>query len=240
MVSAKFSMGLLAVAAVASVAALAWLVVAASDGEDTDAHEIVGGGGHPPSYLEALPLTTGDYLPADFDADDIWRRGLEAAEEDARKPQFDGIVNGFRVYSLERVIQDSSVEKSRCRVSEFVESGQIVISYVPPGSFASSPVFRGVCPDGSTSFVMQSFFTKHGTFDVIYSPGEPAFETDASADRVRPLGDAGVVIEPLTEEGFGRSWVARATNAGFFLVDAEGLPLDESLKVLDGTSCDAC
>lgn len=239
MVSAKFSMGLLALAAVASVAAFAWIVVA-SDGEDVDADEIVGGGLSPPRYLEELPLTTGDYLPADYDADDIWQRGLEAAEKDAEKPQFDGVVNGFRVYSRERVLQDLSVEKSRCRVSEFVESSQIVISYVPPGSFAKSPVFRGVCPDGSTAFVMQSFGTWHGAFDVIYSPGERAFEATASKNRVRPLGDADVVIEPLTEEGFGRSWVARATNAGFLLVDADGLPLDESLKILDGTSCDAC
>jgi hypothetical protein len=206
------------------------------------AAEIVGGGGSPPYYVEPLRLVPGDYVPPWANPEAI-ERGLAAATLEKQKPQFTGTVGEFRVYGFEQAIGDPAVEKKRCMVGKFPPAADLKFSYLPPGTFARSPQFAGVCPDGSAAFVMQSFITGHTSFDVLYEPGERAFGHDASAERVSAATIASrpaVMIRPLTEEGFGRSWVAVTTDGGFIVVDARDFPLSETIKIAEGVECTGC
>lgn len=201
------------------------------------------GGGAPPYYLEPILLVPGDYVDSSFPFEAVAERGLAVAEAEKDKPKFQGMVNGFRLYSFERAFEDPSVEKNSCVAVEFPLTDELKFNYLPPGTFARSPQFAGKCSDGSTAFVMQSFVTKHGTFDISYQPGERAFGHDASAERVSATtvaGRPGVIIRPLVEEGFGQSWVAFATGNGFIVVDARNLPLSETLKIAEGVKCASC
>ncbi len=201
------------------------------------------GGITPPHYEEPVLLRDGDYLPhvvSPEEFDEIWQRGVAAEEADSQKPDFEGVVARIELYSI------SSADRApkQCAVEKLVEAETLKVNYLPPGTYANGPQFAGICPDGSTSFVMREFSTRHGSFDVIFDYGEPVILHDASAERVttQPLdGITAVVISPiLPEEGFGRGWAAYATPRGVMVVRASMLPVNEMIKILEGIECSAC
>lgn len=239
--------------AVAGGALAVWLYPSsgddASSGEGApSSHEIEGepaGGSHdPPRYDEPVQLTDGDYMPPSFPYQQVAEEGIARLEEEkAAYPVFEGTVNGVRLYSFEHSFADPSVEKRRCKRASFEPLDMLKLDYLPPGTFADTPVFAGLCEDGSVGIVMQSLTTHHATFDVIYEPGEAAFGHDAPADRVSTATVAGrhaVIVHPIMEEGFGRSWIGAATENGLLLVDARDLPVEQTLKIAEGVQCAVC
>jgi len=201
------------------------------------------GGASPPVYQRPVALTDGDYWPEDVPFDAAASRGLAAADAEKQKAPFEGTVAGIRLYSFAHSFADPSVDRQWCVVGSFVEASELTIGYLPGGTYANGPEYAGVCSDGSVSFVEREFTTKHGTFDVILYYGEPAFGHDASADRVSRQSIEGVesvVISPLTDEGFGRGWAARATPKGVLIVDGRNLPVSELTRVLGGVTCSDC
>jgi len=201
------------------------------------------GGDGPPLYRRPVQLVPGNYVsPAE--SPEAQARGAAAAEAAAGKAQFDGTVNGIRLYSFAKAAADPSVARDPCRGEiTFRESSSLVFRHLPPGTMAKGPQYEAVCDDGSKVSLGQQFATLSTDFDVWIVFGEPAFGHDASADRVKPTsigGRAGVTIEPLTPEGFGRSWAAVPLGSGLLVVDARNLPLEEVLKIAEGVACTVC
>jgi hypothetical protein len=177
-----------------------------------------------------LPDRYPRYTPEQYEAALEASRGLR---------QFEGEVNGFRLYSFEHAYTDPSVERKFCVTQEWPLMQVLTYYYLPVGTHASGPQFAGKCADGALNFVMQEF----DNFQVVYQPGERAFGHDASAPYVGEAtiqGRSAVVIAPLLEDGFPRAWVAFAADNGFVLVDGRGLPLPEVLKIAEGVRCEGC
>ena len=201
-----------------------------------------GGGGSPPEYVEAVPLVPGDYKPpsASTEAHLKFTRALGAAGAEA---QFNGIVNGFRLYGSADAAADPSLLQIECVSGEFPEVKVMEFTYLPPGTKARSPQYGGVCADGSTAWVTQDFVYGYGTFSVGYELGEKAIGHDATAERVEAgtvAGRPAVLIRPLIEEGNGQSIVAFTLDKGFIVVGALNLPLTETLKIAEGIRCAGC
>jgi hypothetical protein len=174
------------------------------------------------------------------------QRGAEAFNAAKGKPQFEGVVNGIRLWSFEHAYADSSVERKLCGGGEYVD-GRVVerltFEYLPPGTAAFGPQGEGVCEEGTVEGPGQMFVADVPTFTIYYQPGERAFGQDATTDQVEAAtvqGQPGVIIKPLTEEGFGRTWVAFATKNGMIVVEASEMPLDEALKIAEGVRCADC
>jgi len=197
----------------------------------------------PPTYGEPVLIKGGDYWPEGFSFASVADKGTALAAEDAKKPDFEGTIAGVRLYSFAHALSDSAVDRKWCVVDRFVTADDVVINYVPPGTYANGPEYAGICLDGSVSFIQQDFTTKHGSFEVKFYYGEAAFGHDASADRIVEQavdGTNAVVIKPLTEEGFGRGWVAEASGQGVFVVDGRNLPVSELTRILGGIKCSGC
>lgn len=203
--------------------------------------EIAAGGG-PPEYAQPVPIVPGDYKPPSTSLEA--RQKEEAALTAARgKPQFNGMVNGFRIYGWEDASRDPSLQQKECVAVEFHPVDIFQFTYLPAGTFAISPQYAGVCVDGTTAWVTQDFVYSYGRFSVGYELGERAIGTDATAERVSEAtiaGRPGVIIRPIIEEGNGQSIVAFAMDKGFILVGAVNLPLSETLKIAEGIICAAC
>jgi hypothetical protein len=213
----------------------------AGDGsQGATAAQIVGGGGAPPSYLEPVPIVPGDYVPP-WEEAGAMERGIAAVNADSQKGQFfTGTVGEFRLYGFD---QPFSVEKKRCVAVDFALVDTLKFNYLLPGTKARGPQYAGVCADGSVQFVLQEFTTRNTSFDIAYEPGERAFGHEASAERISATtigGRPAVVIRPSTEEGYGRSSAAVATDNGFIGVDAHELPLAETVKIAEGVECASC
>lgn len=211
----------------------------------SQAENVRGGGGIAPQYAEPVQLVPGKYVsPAGLQlaAD----RGLVAATAERAQPRFEGKQNGFRVYSYDPATDPISKVKVWCgggEVKEFPLDDRLSYAYLPPGTAALSPQSASVCEDGTVQQVQQRFITYNASFDIYYQSGERAFQADAPAGRVASAtiaGQPGLVIRPVTDEGFGRSSSVFATDHGFIVVDARDLPLNEVMKIAEGVKCDAC
>ncbi len=192
--------------------------------------------------MEPVLLVPGEYKPPSADPDA--RKKLEAAlGEEQGKPQFNGNVNGFRIYGYGEERRDPSVGQKECVAESFPEVNVFQLNYLPLGTAARSPQYAGTCADGSMAWVTQDFVFKYGTFSVGYELGERAIGTDATAGRVSAAtiaGRPGVIISPLTTEGNGGSTVAFQLTKGFIGVAAQNLPLSETLKIAEGITCADC
>lgn len=216
-------------------------VIACGDGQDSPTAQA--GGHNPPSYKEPVRLTEGDYMPPDFDWVAFGERGMRAVAEAEGEQPFEGDIAGFRLYTAASISADPSVERRSCRVETFVEVERLKIEYLPPGTSAFGPQYAGVCGDGSIPWLGREFSGAHGSFDVFYVAGEPAFEHDAPARLIRQseINDRpALVIEPPLAEGFGRSWVAIQFTGGFVLIDSRDMPMEQTLKIAEGVKCDDC
>jgi hypothetical protein len=200
------------------------------------------------SYREPVPLVPGRYeSPLASREAEAWSRGMAAASAENGKPQFEGAINGFRLWSSEHAITDDSVRKVICGGEDFAEwrlVEKLKFTYLPPGTAAETPQQEVLCPDGSVAGAGQHFIVRDGpVFAIWYESGERAFQNVAPAARVAAgevQGRAAVIIKPVTEEGFGVSWIAFATDNGFIWLHAFDLPLEEALKIAEGARCESC
>lgn len=136
--------------------------------------------------------------------------------------------------------------KTVCGGGDYVEWREVktlVFGYLPPGTATYGPQQEAVCKDGSVGWTGQHFVAFNTTFDIWYESGERAFGQDGAVSRIEAAtvqGQPGLVIRPLTEEGFGRTWVVFATSNGMIGADARDMPLDEALKIAEGIRCESC
>lgn len=200
-------------------------------------------GGAPPLYTEPIPITTGDYLPSDFPFEDV---GQRAIEESKKEPTvFEGRMGGFELYSFESFFGTArdSPARSRCKIADFRNAVYMTFTYLPGGSFANSPQYEALCSDGSISFVSQEFGTKHGGYIITLRFDDKAYPHEAPAERVRQTtvrGRSVVVSDAPVPEGFGLSTFAVETSKGFILLESTNLPAEESLKIIEGLTCEDC
>jgi hypothetical protein len=197
-------------------------------------------GGEPPTYPEPVRLTDGEYVsPAGLA--EVREAASEAIAADATKAKFTGTVSGIRLY----VFGDEN-RKDYCGPDDFKEfraSEALKFAYLPPGTFAITPQYAAICPDGSTAAFEQEFLAFNFIFIVSYAAGDPAFAHDASADRIGPgtvNGNPAVIIRPLTDAGVGSSAVIVTTAKGAIIVTAHDVPLEITLKIAEGISCEEC
>ena len=206
---------------------------------------VIVNGGTGPVYLEPVPLVPGKY-ESPLASLEAREQGMAALNAEKGKPQFEGVINGIRLWSYEHAFNDVSVMKVVCGGGDYVEwrlVNKLVFSYLPPGTAAVTPQNEAVCADGSVAWAGQHFLTDGPTFGIWYESGEWAFPQDAPAERVaagKVQGRPAVIIRPLTKEGFGRTWVVFATKNGMIVVDAQEMPLAEALKIAEGIRCESC
>jgi hypothetical protein len=203
-------------------------------------------GGTGLQYLEPVPLVPGKY-ESPLASREAWDRGIAASNAEKDGPQFEGVVNGFRIWSYEHALRDESVMKPVCGGEDYTEwrlVEKLKFTYLPPGTAAEAPQQEAMCPDGSAGWTGQNFVIRDGPALVIwYETGERAFPVAAPADRVAAgevQGRPAVTIRPVTEEGFDVSWVAFATDHGFIGIHAVNLLLGETIKIAEGVTCETC
>jgi len=234
------------VIAAAAVFAIALLTSWSCQGSETVAPEgapqLPGpvAGGHPPSYEQPVQVTDGKYVSPAGLAESKAVAGEAIADEDS-KEKFKGVVSGIRLYPF----GDADV-MDYCGTDDFIgfrESKRLTFGYLPPGTFAETPQYEAVCPDGSAAGFGQEFVGYNFFFEVWYVSGEPAFPHDASTDRISTStvkGETAVVIRPVTDDGVGSSALIVATPKGAFSVSGHDAPLEEITKIAEGISCEEC
>lgn len=203
---------------------------------------VVSGGGSPPEYLQPVPLVPGEYKPPSA-SQEAWDKWAKAVDASRGKPQFNGVVNGFRIYGWKDAAEDPALEQKECVSVEFPEVDLLEFTYLPPGTALRSPQYAGVCADGSTAWVNQEFELPAASFSIGYELGERAIGTDAAAERVSAAtvaGQPGVIIRPLIEEGNGQSIVAFTLGKGFIVLGASELPISETINIAEGVRCESC
>jgi hypothetical protein len=163
--------------------------------------------------------------------------------ETAIESNFQGEVNGFRLYTFRHAQADPAIEKSWCQAVDFPVTDYMAFSYMPMATIAQGPQFAVQCSDNSMPLVMQQFSLGTGQADIVYLTGERAFGYDGSAARIvaASVGEApAVVIAPAIESDSGRTWLAFATDAGFVMIDSQRVPLEELVKIAEGIECSRC
>ena len=201
-----------------------------------------GHGGAPPEYPIPVPLVTGKYKPpsAAAEARTRWEAALNAAN---LLDQFNGTVNGIRLYGRRDAATDPAIERKECVATQFPEVTIFRYSHLPPGTSAVGPQYGGLCADGSTAWTVQDFVYGYGRFTIAYEIGEASIAHEAGPDRVAEAivaGRPGVVVRPLIEEGNGESIVAYRLDKGIIVVSAQNLPLAETVKIAEGVTCVDC
>jgi hypothetical protein len=197
--------------------------------------------GHGPlTYDRSVPITSGQYVsPAGYP--EAQERGIAAWNAEAGMPKFRGTVNGIELFTF-----DDPEKRNFCGGNDFAdfrEFDALVFDYLPPGTSARGPQWAAICPDGSVAAIGQELVLYNAGLTITYEYGQNALPHDASASRVFGASVAGrpsVIIKPLTEEGFGRSWIASLVPQGLIIISAVDLPLSETTKIMEGIRCDTC
>jgi hypothetical protein len=190
-------------------------------------------------------VTAGRYDPP-IASPGAFEEGLAANQVDSAKPQFNGSVAGIRLYSFDGVARGTAAGKVVCgggQIKEFRDVKNLSFEYLPPGTYTLGPQSAAICEDGSIASFGQQFSTDTTTFDIWYTAGERAFGHDAPEDRIsagKVNGRDAVIIRPITDAGFGRTWIAEATDNGLLIVDAREMPLTEVQKIAEGVECSGC
>ena len=197
-------------------------------------------GDAPPLYTKPVPLVPGEYTsPAGIGS--ALEDAIAAQKADEQIQKFEGTINDVRALP-----PGKPGNRDACGgddIAEFLDSTYLEFAYLPPGTAALGPQYAAVCPDGSVASYGQELIGLNYRLTIQYLVGEREFTHDASVNRVSAgevAGGPGVIIAPVTPDGFGRSWIAYATTGGMVLVAASDLPLTESMKVTEGVKCAEC
>ena len=179
---------------------------------------------------------------------DIMMEREQLMLEEEAKPRLEGVVNGIRLYSLdaEAALQrkDACSDASRDEVEHLAMSDvagtpmEIVPTYLPAGAEEVAPMWPPMVCKGIVANVERQWIIRSkGFFIISRRQGEQAIDTDASADRVSAAtvgGKRAVLVAPLTREGYGYSMVILAEDFGLSVIGADGLAIDETIKIAEG------
>jgi len=179
---------------------------------------------------------------------DIVMEWEAARQEEAAKPRFEGVVNGIRLY---RTDADPAVRRkwvcTGARDEEVAHPAmsdvagtpmEIIPTYLPPGAEEQPSMWPPVICKGVVAYVDRVWIVRgKGDFFIIRYQGEQAMDISASADRVSAAtvgGKRAVLVAPITPDGYGQSSVILAEDFGITIVSADGLPLEETVKIAEG------
>jgi len=179
---------------------------------------------------------------------DIIAERDQLTREEAAKPRFEGVVNGIRLYSLDAgpdvqrkdACSDAKPEEAEELTMSDVAGTpmEIIPTYLPLGAEEQPPMWPPVICRGVVAYVDRVWIVPgKGDFFIIRYQGEQAIDIDASAGRVSAATVAGkpaVLVAPLAPDGFGPSTVIVAEDFGITIVFADGLPLEETVKIAEG------
>jgi hypothetical protein len=179
---------------------------------------------------------------------DIIAERDQLTREEAAKPRFEGVVNGIRLYSLSAgpdvqrkdACSDAKPEEAEELTLSDVAgtSMEIIPTYLPAGAEEQSPMEPPVACKGIVVSVQRWWIIRgKGFFLISRREGEQAIDTDTSADRVSAAtigGKPAAVVAPVAPDGFGPSMVIVAEDFGITIVFADGLPLEETVKIAEG------
>jgi len=167
-------------------------------------------------------------------------------EEDA-KPRFEGVLSGIRLYTgggkdVERknACSDAKPEEVQHLDMSAVVGTPMEIdpSYLPASAEEQPTMWPPVACKGIVTDVERWWVIPgKGNLFIARRQGEQAVASSSSADRVSAGtvgGKPAVLVAPLTPEGYGQSVVIIAEDFGLTIVFADGLPLDETVKVAEG------
>ena len=222
----------------------AFFGVRAGTGGGQDAGEVGGGGPVPPVLTR---LTEGDWVPP-ATASDALKKGAEALQAEIKKPVFEGEFNGFLfgAYARERPrpFHCLSNDTRRLTGDEAKAVSPLKLGYLPPNTWEEI-VVAGVCPDGVANVVAYELLVaqQYRLPMNYFRSNEAVIHIDASRERVEATtvnGRPGVVVRPLTPEGYGQWAVAFKTDDGYVEVLAQNIPLEEVIKVAEGVTCADC
>ena len=178
---------------------------------------------------------------------DIIAERDQLTREEAAKPRFEGVVNGIRLYSTDTeaaVQRKSACTDAKPEEVEHVTMNavagtpmEIIPTYLPLDAEEQPPMWPPVICRGVVAYVDRVWIVPgKGDFFIIRYQGEQAIDIDASAGRVSAATVAGkpaVLVAPLTPDGFGQSAVIVAEDFGITIVSADGLPLEETVKIAE-------
>lgn len=189
--------------------------------------------------------------PGEYRSPVVFTKGAEAKGErlqydDHAKPHFEGFVNGVYLWSQNRP-NDPALGQRPCPLADaraIPENEQPghelyipVPSYLPPGAFEIAPPQMLLCPDGRVTHVGRSFELRPygGEIGVIRIVGTTAAEIgELSKDRISAgavNGKQAAFVKPVTDEGFGNSWIFVRESFGLTGFSGGDLPLEELLRV---------
>ena len=221
----------------------AFFGVRAGTGGGQEAGEVGGGGPVPPVLTR---LTEGDWVPP-ATSPDVFERGEAALRAEIKKPVFEGEFNGFLfgASARERLMPFHCLSNDTRRLTgdEAKAVSSLKLGYLPPNTWEEI-VVAGVCPDGVANVVAYELrVAQYYRISVNYFRGNAAIGIDASKERIEATTvDArpGILVRPLTPEGYGLSAVAFKTDEGYVHVYGDDIPLEEVIKVAEGVTCADC
>jgi hypothetical protein len=194
-------------------------------------------------YDEPVPVEPGEY-ESPGGRPEAAQRGMEAYAAEKDEPRFAGVLNGIELGDWARL---DEVIREHCRggglSADLKEVSGLSYGYLPPGTAAWGPQVARYCENGDLSSVSQEFLVTNASFVIRYKAGKPFVAHDAPERRVAAAsldGNRAVVIRPITEEGFGRSWVAFLAGDGLIEVEGRDLPVEQTMKIAEAIKCDLC
>ncbi len=217
---------------------------AIADDGNGNAPQGVARGGGPQPYPTPIPVMPGDWVPPATEPENV-DRIPEVYAGEAGKPLFAGVVNGFRFYTKDDEFQRLPCESTAVSARNVTADAlPFDVTYFPPGTAEEIHPYLQTCPDGTLHFAVRGFAIGAAGFSVAYFGGELAIQNDSIAeDRVQAAevhGKAGVIVRPITPEGHGESIAVWPAMDGFMRIYATDLPLEETLKIAEGVTCEGC
>lgn len=187
------------------------------------------------SYEEPVPLTSPatDTSPPPT----TWQPELLglSAEDEVTVPSVGITVNGIELAPGHA--STNCDRQARPEVADFLEFG-----YLPPGTFAGSPQYSAVCPDGSTAWTLQEFLGASGSFQIIHFPDEHrvAAGQGSAAYPIAVADDPGVLFVQRIAGVPTPATVAFLTDRGLIEVVGHGPHPSEVLRIAENITCSGC
>lgn len=237
---------------IAALLTAASIALVAGSRESTPRASDVGGSG-PPPRATPRPVTPGRYDPPVFTNPGAQKRGERAQADDNARPAFEGLVNGIYLWS-EKPPKGGGLGAKPCsddHMREVPEEEQRaspyaieVPSYLPPGAYEVQSPQMVACDTGQVVHVGRVFELRPSGVEIgigrdIGRRAAPIGHAHASRVEAGAIGGKpAAFVRPVTEEGFGTSWIYVREEYGVTGVTAFDLPFEELVKVAEAVVSD--
>ena len=204
----------------------------------------LGGGSEitPPTYGEVQLVEPGVSISHELSPEEE-ERVLDAVDGVRAALPANGVEIGcIRIFTSSQSHDDYAQICGGGKLGEFRDFEGFTFGYLPPGTYASSPQYAAICPDGSVSGFGLEFSTGSGVYTIWFAAGNRALLVGGIGRAYTAnLGERSSVIVLGSSVGrLRRHWIGMATDGGVIIIDGHGLPLDEAVNIAIGTCCQMC